>query len=54
MVKRACEYSKSEGFGGEGDRVIIVAGMPFGSPGATNMIRIAHVGEEARLSGDPD
>jgi pyruvate kinase len=46
MVSRACEYSASEGFGEAGDRVIIVAGMPFGSPGATNMIRIAHVGDE--------
>jgi pyruvate kinase len=45
MVRRACAYSRSEGFAGEGDRVIIVAGMPFGSPGATNMIRIAHVGD---------
>ncbi len=45
MVNRACEHSQSEGFGQQGDRVIIVAGMPFGSPGATNMIRIAHVGD---------
>jgi pyruvate kinase len=46
MVSRACEYTRSEGFGEEGDRIIIVAGMPFGSPGATNMIRIAHVGDK--------
>ncbi|WP_424362536.1 pyruvate kinase [Methylocystis parvus] len=52
MVKRACEYSRSEGFGEDGDRVIIVAGMPFGSPGATNMIRIAHVGEASTFPGD--
>ena len=45
MVRRACEYTRSEGFGEDGDRVIIVAGMPFGSPGATNMIRIAHLGD---------
>ncbi len=45
MVSRACEHSQSEGFGAQGDRIIIVAGMPFGSPGATNMIRIAHVGD---------
>jgi pyruvate kinase len=24
-----------------GERVIIIAGLPFGTPGATNMIRIA-------------
>ncbi|KAF2991750.1 pyruvate kinase [Methylocystis sp. MJC1] len=52
MVKRACEYSKSEGFGEDGDRVIIVAGMPFGSPGATNMIRIAHISDEDGMGGD--
>ena len=46
MVSRAGEYSRSEGFGEEGDRIIIVAGMPFGSPGATNMIRIAHLGDK--------
>ncbi len=45
MVHRACSSAQSQGFGGEGDRVAIVAGMPFGSPGATNMIRIATVGE---------
>jgi pyruvate kinase len=27
--------------------VIIVAGLPLGTPGATNMIRIAFVGTEA-------
>jgi pyruvate kinase len=45
MVHRACSSAQKEGFGQEGDRVAIVAGMPFGSPGATNMIRIATVGE---------
>ena len=45
MVGRACEHCASEGFGVVGDRVIIVAGMPFGTPGATNMIRIAALGD---------
>jgi pyruvate kinase len=49
MVARACEHARIEGFGADGarDRIVIVAGMPFGSPGATNMIRIALVGEKA-------
>lgn len=47
MVNRACDHSKSEGFGDAGDRIIIVAGMPFGTPGATNMIRIAHLADDA-------
>jgi pyruvate kinase len=49
MVERACEHARAEGFGADGDRdrIVIVAGMPFGSPGATNMIRIALVGKNA-------
>ncbi len=40
MARRACKFSNREGFSQEGDRVIIVAGVPFGTPGTTNMIRI--------------
>jgi pyruvate kinase len=46
MAKRACKFSNREGFSQEGDRVIIVAGVPFGTPGATNMVRIAFAGGE--------
>ena len=28
-------------------QVIVVAGVPFGTPGATNMLRIAYVGADA-------
>jgi pyruvate kinase len=41
MARRAAKWSNREGFSREGDRVIIVAGVPFGTPGATNMLRIA-------------
>ena len=37
-----------EGFAKAGQRVIIVAGVPFGTPGATNMVRIAFVGPEGQ------
>jgi pyruvate kinase len=47
MAFRACKFAVREGFSKVGDRVIIVAGMPFGTPGATNMVRIAFVGSEA-------
>jgi pyruvate kinase len=43
MVQRACALAKSEGFAAAGERVIIVAGVPFGTPGATNMVRIAYI-----------
>jgi pyruvate kinase len=47
MVARACRIAFKEGFARAGERVIIVAGLPLGTPGATNMVRIAFVGAEA-------
>ena len=44
MVQRACQIAFQEGFANAGQRIIIVAGVPFGTPGATNMVRIAFVG----------
>ncbi|MFC5421299.1 MAG: pyruvate kinase [Stutzerimonas stutzeri] len=46
MAFRACKFSVREGFAKEGDRLIVVAGVPFGTPGATNMVRIAFVAKE--------
>jgi pyruvate kinase len=46
MVDRACRIAFKEGFAKAGQRVIVVAGVPFGTPGATNMLRIAYVGAE--------
>jgi pyruvate kinase len=43
MAKRACNNANQEGFAEPGDRIIIVAGVPFGTPGATNMVRIAYI-----------
>ena len=43
MAKRACKNANLEGFAAAGDRIIIVAGVPFGTPGATNMVRIAYI-----------
>ncbi len=47
MVNRACRIAFREGFVRAGQRIIIVAGVPLGTPGATNMVRIAFVGDEA-------
>jgi pyruvate kinase len=44
MVERACRLAFAEGFAKAGQRVIVVAGVPLGTPGATNMMRIAFVG----------
>ena len=47
MVARACRLAFKDGFAKAGQRVIIVAGVPLGTPGATNMLRIAFVGQES-------
>jgi pyruvate kinase len=44
MVDRACRIAFQEGFATAGQRIIISAGVPLGTPGATNMLRIAFVG----------
>ncbi len=43
MATRACQLAAAEGFAHTSQRIIVVAGVPFGTPGATNMIRIAFV-----------
>jgi pyruvate kinase len=47
MVDRACRLAFREGFVRAGQRILIVAGVPLGTPGATNMVRIAFVGSDA-------
>ena len=51
MVDRACRLAFRDGFARAGERVIIVAGVPLGTPGATNMLRIAYVGSEDAGAG---
>jgi pyruvate kinase len=46
QVARACRIAFREGFARPGQRVIVVAGVPLGTPGATNMVRIAFVGAD--------
>lgn len=47
MVDHACAIARREGFARTGERIIITAGVPLGTPGATNMLRIAYVGDHA-------
>jgi pyruvate kinase len=46
MVDRACVIAYKEGYARPGDRVAITAGIPLGTPGATNMLRIAFVRQD--------
>jgi pyruvate kinase len=43
MVEHACRCARDERFAEPGDTILISAGMPFGTPGATNLLRIAQV-----------
>lgn len=45
MVRKACRIAYEEGLVKPRDGILITAGIPLGSPGATNMIRIAFVDE---------
>ncbi|MFK5597398.1 pyruvate kinase [Methylobacterium sp. HMF5984] len=46
MAFRAAKFAVRERFAEVGDRVIVVAGVPFGTPGATNLVRIAFITRE--------
>jgi pyruvate kinase len=43
MVQKAVRAAHREGIAQPGQRVVITAGVPFGTPGATNILRIAWV-----------
>ena len=43
MVAKACRVAKKTGMVAAGDKVVIMAGVPFGTPGATNVLRIAWI-----------
>jgi pyruvate kinase len=43
MVERACEKALAEGMAEPGSSLVVTAGVPFGTPGATNLLRIAWV-----------
>jgi pyruvate kinase len=43
MVQQATRIANKEGFAKPGERIVITAGVPFGTPGATNVLRIAWV-----------
>jgi len=48
MTSKAGHHVFYDGFAHAGERIIITAGVPFGTPGATNLIRIARVEDWSR------
>jgi len=45
MVDKACRIARDEDLAQKGERLVVTAGVPFGTPGATNILHIAWVGE---------
>ncbi|MDB5371190.1 MAG: pyk [Roseomonas sp.] len=43
MVNKAVRAAASEGFAESGDEIVVTAGVPFGTPGTTNALRVATV-----------
>ncbi len=43
MVEKACSIAREQGIAGKGQRLVVTAGVPFGTPGSTNVLRIAWV-----------
>lgn len=50
MVNRAARIAFQEEFAKAGERIIVIAGVPFGTPGTTNMLRIAFVGASGAMA----
>ena len=49
LSDRACRIAFQEGFAQPGQRIVVTAGVPLGTPGATNMLRVAFVGRKDSL-----
>lgn len=43
MVDKACTIAKEQEIATKGQRLVVTAGVPFGTPGSTNVLRIAWV-----------
>ena len=43
MVSRACQIAKEFEYALPAESVVITAGVPFGTPGTTNILRIARI-----------
>ncbi len=43
MVTRALRAAQQEGFATQGQEIVVTAGVPFGTPGTTNSLRVAAV-----------
>ena len=54
MVHKAARLAYVHGLAEEGQRLVITAGVPFGMPGSTNILRIAWVEAPSRPERERD
>jgi pyruvate kinase len=43
MIECACRTARTEGFANVGDDVVVIAGLPFGLSGTTNLLHVAKI-----------
>ncbi|MGC1495519.1 MAG: pyruvate kinase [Sulfitobacter sp.] len=53
-VVSAAKAARSEGFAGPDDLIVVTAGVPFNTPGSTNILRVAPCDERLIYSSDPE
>jgi len=51
MYTKAKRMALEHGLARPGDRIAVTAGVPFGTPGATNVLHLAWIGEKDRRGG---
>jgi pyruvate kinase len=50
-VVEAARAARAEGFANEEDKIVVTAGVPFNTPGSTNILRVATCNERAIFEG---
>jgi pyruvate kinase len=53
-VVSAAKAAREEGFAGKDDLIVVTAGVPFNTPGSTNILRVAPCDERLIYSSDPE
>lgn len=48
MVERACALAKEHKLAKTGDKLVVTAGVPFGTPGSTNVLRITEIVDDKK------
>lgn len=53
MIGKAKRMALRHGIAAGGDKIIVLAGVPFGTPGSTNVLHVATIrGDELRVHGE--